>query len=76
MKLTREIKTALLLIGCISIFIFGFSFLGGKSLFKTDKEVIAFYDEAEGLEIGAKVTLNGLTIGKQLSFLKNSIRNK
>ncbi len=68
MKLTREIKTALLLIGCISIFIFGFSFLGGKSLFKTDKEVIAFYDEAEGLEIGAKVTLNGLTIGKVTSI--------
>ena len=73
MKITRETKTALLLIGCITIFIFGFSYLGGKSLLTSEKTIIAFYDEVEGLAVGSKVTISGMTVGKvnQIALASN-----
>lgn len=46
------------------MFYFGFNFLKGKSIFNNQKEVYTLYDEVEGLELGAKVTINGLNIGK------------
>lgn len=73
MKITKETKTALLLIGCITIFIFGFSYLGGKSLLTSEKTIIAFYDEVEGLAVGSKVTISGMTVGKvnQIALASN-----
>lgn len=64
MKLTREIKTAFLIIGCIIIFIFGFNYLKGTSLLSNEKTVHALYDEVEGLVVGANVTIRGLNVGK------------
>ena len=46
------------------MFYFGFNFLKGKSIFNNQTEVFTLYDEVEGLELGAKVTINGLNIGK------------
>ena len=58
------------------LFIFGFSFLKGKSLFKKDKIIYTVYEEVEGLVEGAKVTINGLVIGKimKIDFLPNTTR--
>ena len=64
MKLTREIKTAILIIGCIIIFIFGFNYLKGTSLLSNEKTIHALYDEVEGLVVGANVTIRGLNVGK------------
>ena len=76
MKLSREIKTAFLVIAGVLLFIFGFSFLKGKSLFKKDKIIYTVYEEVEGLVEGAKVTINGLVIGKimKIDFLPNTTR--
>ena len=62
-KRKPEIKTALLVILGISLFIFGFSFLKRSSIFENNKIVHTIYDEVEGLVVGAKVTINGLVIG-------------
>ena len=64
MKLSREIKTAILIIGCIIIFIFGFNYLKGTSLLSNEKTIHALYDEVEGLVVGANVTIRGLNVGK------------
>ncbi len=64
MKLSREIKTAILIIGCIIIFIFGFNYLKGTSLLSNEKTIHALYDEVEGLVVGANVTIIGLNVGK------------
>ena len=64
MKLSREIKTAILIIGCIIIFIFGFNYLKGTSLLSNEKNIHALYDEVEGLVVGANVTIRGLNVGK------------
>lgn len=64
MKRSREIKTAVLVITSILIFIWGYSFLKGKDLFSTYKSFYAVYDNVEGLSASAPVTLNGLAVGK------------
>lgn len=64
MNLSREIKTAILILGCILIFIFGFSYLKGASLLNNEKTLHALYDDIEGLVVGANVTISGLNVGK------------
>ena len=64
MKLSREIKTAILIIGCIIIFIFGFNYLKGTSLLSNEKTIHALYHEVEGSVVGANVTIRGLNVGK------------
>lgn len=64
LKLTREIKTAVLVIVSILLFIWGYNFLKGKDLFDSSTKVYVIYDNVAGLVDSAPVTLNGLAIGK------------
>ena len=64
MKITREIKTAILVIASILLFIWGYSFLKGRDLFTNYKTFYVEYESVEGLAKSAPVTLNGLIIGK------------
>jgi phospholipid/cholesterol/gamma-HCH transport system substrate-binding protein len=61
--MTREIKTAILVISAILLFIWGYSYLKGRDLFTTYKTVYVEYDNVDGLVKSAAVTLNGLVIG-------------
>ncbi|WP_367769286.1 MlaD family protein [Flavobacterium sp. WC2421] len=71
MKLTREIKTAILVIASILLFIWGYSFLKGRDLFTSYKTLYVEYQSVEGLAKSAPVTLNGLVIGKVNSITIN-----
>lgn len=64
MKITREVKTAILVIASILLFVWGYSFLKGKDLFSDYTTFYVQYDNVEGLAGSAPVTLNGLVIGK------------
>jgi phospholipid/cholesterol/gamma-HCH transport system substrate-binding protein len=64
LKISRENKTAILVIASILLFIWGYSFLKGKDLFSNYKTFYVQYDNVEGLAISAPITLNGLVIGK------------
>ncbi|WP_264564520.1 MlaD family protein [Flavobacterium sp. N3904] len=64
MKITREIKTAILVITSILLFIWGYSFLKGKDLFNSYKTFYVEYANVEGLAPSAPITINGLVIGK------------
>ena len=68
MKVTREIKTAILVISAILLFIWGYSFLKGKDIFTNYKTLYVQYDNVEGLTSSALVTLNGFSIGKVVSI--------
>lgn len=68
MKISREIKTAILVISSILLFIWGYSFLKGRDLFNDYKTFYAVYDEVEGLAPSAPVTINGLAVGKVTSI--------
>lgn len=63
MKITREIKTAILVITSILVFIWGYSYLKGKDLFNSYKTLYVEYANVEGLSPSAPITINGLNIG-------------
>ena len=64
MKITREIKTAVLVITSILLFIWGYNYLKGKDLFNSYKFFYVEYENVEGLSPSAPITINGLIIGK------------
>ncbi len=73
MKFSREVKTAILAIGTILLFIFGYSFLKGTNLLDKNRMFFVTYDNVEGLAKASPVTINGLTVGKvnNIEFLNN-----
>lgn len=64
MKISREIKTAVLVLGAIALFIWGYSFLDGRNLFDNSTKYYVEYDNVEGLTTSSNVTINGLVVGK------------
>ncbi len=64
MKISREIKTAILVIASILLFIWGYGFLKGKDLFTNYRTFYVEYQNVEGLASAAPVTINGLVVGK------------
>jgi phospholipid/cholesterol/gamma-HCH transport system substrate-binding protein len=64
LKISREIKTAILVIASILLFIWGYSFLKGRDLLTDYKTFYVHYDNVEGLAVSAPVTISGLVVGK------------
>ena len=64
MKLSREIKTGIIGIGGILLFILGYSYLKSSSLFENNKTLYVVYNHMGGLQPGTAVSINGLTVGK------------
>ena len=64
MKITSEIKVAVLVILSIVLFYWGFTYLKGRNLFDNSNKLYAVYDNVAGLVVSAPVTINGLNIGK------------
>jgi phospholipid/cholesterol/gamma-HCH transport system substrate-binding protein len=71
LKVSREIKTAGVVIISLILFIWGYSFLKGKNLFDNSNKLFVVYENVAGLAPSAPVTLNGLTIGKVNSISIN-----
>ncbi len=78
MKLSREIKSAVLVIASILLFIWGYSYLKGRDLFVNYKTLYVEYENVEGLTVSAPVTINGLVIGSvsKISIDNNSAKIK
>ncbi|MFD2518577.1 MlaD family protein [Salinimicrobium flavum] len=74
MKYTKEVKTALLALVAILLFIFGYSFLKGKNWFDSSRTFYAIYNDVEGLSPSSPVTINGLKVGSvtKIGFLDNT----
>ena len=68
MKLTREVKTAILVISGIGLFVFGYSFLKDSDLLNRNRIFYVEYENVAGLEISTPVTINGLTVGKVINI--------
>lgn len=76
MKLTREIKTAILVIASILLFIWGYSFLQGRDLLTDYKILYAKYDNVEGLVVSSPVTINGFIVGKVRTIILDNKTGK
>lgn len=64
MKLSRELKTGIIVIGGILLFILGFSYLKSTPIFNDSRTFYAVYHNVGGLQPGTQVSINGLTVGK------------
>lgn len=64
MKISREVKTAVLVISGILLFIFLFNYLKGENILDSSRTYYAVYDNVEGLASSTPVTINGMTVGK------------
>ncbi|MBO0330209.1 MlaD family protein [[Muricauda] lutisoli] len=63
MKLSREIKTGIIVVAGIVAFIFGLSYLKSSPLFENNKTFYAVYDDVGGLQPGTTVSINGFNVG-------------
>mgnify|MGYP000645722207 FL=1 len=68
MNISKEVKTAILVIAGIVLFIFGFNYLKGQNLLDSSRTFYAVYDNVEGVVISTPVTINGLTVGKVMEI--------
>ena len=64
LKFSKEIKAVLIILSGIFLFLLGYNFLNSTSLFKKENTLFALYENVEGLQVGTKVTVNGLSVGK------------
>ncbi|QCR24579.1 MlaD family protein [Pontibacter sp. SGAir0037] len=63
MKITKEIKVALLGIVALVLLYFGFMFLKGAEIFSGTKKFYVIYSNADGLTASNPVILNGVHVG-------------
>lgn len=66
--MSKEIKTAILVIAALLLVIFGYNYLKGNNLLDKSKMLYAKYDNVEGLAPSSQVTINGLPVGRVLSI--------
>jgi phospholipid/cholesterol/gamma-HCH transport system substrate-binding protein len=64
LKLSREVKTAILVITSLLLIIYLFNYLKGQNLLDSSRSFYAVYDNVEGLASSTPVTINGLAVGK------------
>jgi len=74
LKLSYEIKTAILVLSGIFLFIIGFSYLKSNDVFVSDRVFYAVYDDVEGVSNGTPVTISGFNVGsvQEIKFYKNT----
>lgn len=77
MKITREVKTAILVIVGIIALIFGFTYLKGENLLDSSRTFYVVYNNVEGLTPSTPITINGLQVGnvKSISILEDESAN-
>ncbi len=70
MKISRELKTGIIAVIIIALFIWGFNFLKNQSLYDKSNTFYAEYNNVQGLSTASPVTINGLSVGKisKISF--------
>ncbi|WP_372769393.1 MlaD family protein [Lutibacter sp.] len=72
MKITRELKTGIVAVAVIALFIWGYNYLKGLNLFDAaSKTYFTEYSNVEGLNTSSVVTLNGLEVGKVIEVKFN-----
>ena len=70
MILSYEIKTALLVLSGIFLFIVMINYLKSNDIFVSDRSFFAIYDDVEGVSTGTPVTISGFNVGsvQDISF--------
>jgi phospholipid/cholesterol/gamma-HCH transport system substrate-binding protein len=62
-KYSKEIKTGIVVVVAIALFIYGYNFLKGRDIFSTSLDIYAEYDHIDGLTSNNTVQINGFKVG-------------
>jgi phospholipid/cholesterol/gamma-HCH transport system substrate-binding protein len=77
LKLSRELKTGIISVAIIAVFIWGYNFMKGQNLFNGPAETFfAEYGNVQGLNSASIVTINGLHVGKVVDISFNQASDK
>lgn len=76
MKITRELKTGILVVTALILFVWGFNFLKGRDVFQKELKIFAYFNNVEGLTTASQVTFNGLSIGQVRSITYDAVKNQ
>ena len=68
MKISREVKIAVVFVVTLGLFIWGFNFLAGKNVFSKQRTLYAVYDQINGLNDANPIVVNGFKIGQVKSI--------
>ncbi|MEP5341760.1 MAG: MlaD family protein [Algibacter sp.] len=68
MNISKEVKTAILVLTGIALLIFGINYLRGQNILGSSRMYYAEYDNVEGLINSTPVTINGLKVGKVIDI--------
>ena len=71
-KISKEVKTGILVVTTIVVFIYGFNLLKGRNIFSNDLVFYAVYENIDGLVRSSPVFVKGLKVGivRGISFYK------
>ena len=64
MKLSKEIKTGIVVVITIALSIYGFNFLRGTDILSNSNNLYAIYDKTDGLIEANPVMINGVKVGQ------------
>ncbi len=77
MKITRELKTGVVAIAVIALFIWGYNYMKGLNIFDAASNTyFTEYSNVEGLNTTSVVTLNGLEVGNVIAVKFNKDPDK
>ena len=77
MKISRELKTGVVAILIIALFIWGYNFLKGMNMFDGPLNIyFTEYNNVQGLNTASKVTINGVEVGKVIAINFNKSPEK
>lgn len=77
MKISRELKTGVVSLTIIALFIWGYNYLKGQNLFNApSKTYFTEYSDVQGLSTASIVTLSGVEVGKVVAVTFNKDPNK
>jgi len=72
LKISRELKTGIVSLTIIALFIWGYNYLKGQNLFNApSKTYFTEYSNVQGLNTASIVTVNGLEVGKVIAVSFN-----
>ncbi len=75
--MSKELKTGLIAITTIALFIWGYNFLKGKNIFVSNlRHFYVEYNNIQGLKKSSDVTINGLQVGKVVEIKFNENKGK
>ncbi len=76
MKLSKEVKTGIVVVFAVALFVYGFNFLKGRDIFSVNTDLYAVYNRIDGLTSNNAVEINGFKVGTVRDIKLNPKTNK